>query len=77
MDENLAKHFFKQLITGIGYIHHKKILHRDIKLENILIDNLGELKITGFGLSKEIKDDGDKVESKLFGTPEYLAPETL
>jgi serine/threonine protein kinase len=37
LNEVLAKYLFKQIIEGIGYIHSKNILHRDIKLENIMI----------------------------------------
>ena len=40
-----------QLIRGLGYIHEKGIAHRDIKLENILLTNLGHLKICDFGVS--------------------------
>ena len=51
-DENLAKVLFKQIIEGIGYIHSKKVLHRDIKLDNILLDGKGYVKIADFGVSK-------------------------
>ena len=55
LDEPLAKFLFRQVIVGIGYLHKKGIIHRDIKLENILIDNEGCIKIADFGISKEIK----------------------
>jgi len=52
LDEETAKVLFKQVIEGIGYIHSKKILHRDIKLDNILLDGKGNVKIADFGVSK-------------------------
>ena len=54
MDEPLAKVLFKQIIEGIGYIHSKSILHRDIKLDNILLDGKGKVKIADFGVSKTV-----------------------
>ena len=54
-DEPLAKVLFKQIIEGIGYIHSKSILHRDIKLDNILLDGKGRVKIADFGVSKTVK----------------------
>ena len=55
LNETLAKYLFKQIIEGIGYIHSKNILHRDIKLENILLDDKGHIKIADFGVGKQIK----------------------
>ena len=55
LNETLAKYLFKQIIEGIGYIHSKSILHRDIKLENILLDDKGHIKIADFGVGKHIK----------------------
>lgn len=55
LNEVLAKYLFKQIIEGIGYIHSKNILHRDIKLENILLDDKGHIKIADFGVGKAIK----------------------
>ncbi|ODV94762.1 hypothetical protein PACTADRAFT_69742 [Pachysolen tannophilus NRRL Y-2460] len=50
------KYLFKQLLTGINYLHEKRIMHRDIKGSNILIDKFGTLKITDFGLARKMKN---------------------
>ena len=55
LKEDVAKSVFKQIIDGIGYCHGKNILHRDIKLDNILLAWNGEVKIGDFGVSKVVK----------------------
>lgn len=50
-------------------------MHRDLKLENILVDDKGYLKIIDYGLAKII--DGDELAQSYCGTPEYLAPEMV
>ena len=56
LDEEKGKIIFRQVVEGIGHCHENKILHRDIKLDNILLDcNLG-VKICDFGVSRFIKE---------------------
>ena len=52
LKEDVAKSIFKQMINGLAYCHSKNILHRDIKLDNILLSATGEIKICDFGVSK-------------------------
>ena len=73
LSETVSKIIFKQLIEGLKYIHHKKIVHRDIKLDNILIDLTNTIKICDFGVSRRIS--GDEVMHEHCGTPAYIAPE--
>ena len=75
LDEDVAKVIFRQIIEGLGYIHRKRILHRDIKLDNILLDGKGNVKIADFGVSKLVKP-GDVMHEQS-GTPAYIAPEIL
>ena len=60
---------------AIGHLHSKSIIHRDLKLENILVDEEGYLKIIDFGLAKILKED--ETTDTFCGTPEYLAPEMV
>jgi serine/threonine protein kinase len=74
LSEQTAKFIFKQIILAIQFIHSKKIIHRDIKLDNILIDLDNKIKLCDFGVSKFLNS------TKLFdqcGTPAYIAPEIL
>jgi serine/threonine protein kinase len=75
LKEDVAKSLFKQIIEGIGYCHSKNILHRDIKLDNILLAWNGEVKIGDFGVSKVVKKG--EVMNEQCGTPAYIAPEIL
>jgi len=52
LKEPVAKILFKQIIEAIGYIHTRNIVHRDIKLDNILLDGKGNVKIGDFGVSR-------------------------
>ena len=73
ISEPTAKIIFKQIVKGLQYIHKKKIVHRDIKLDNILIDLTNTIKICDFGVSR-ILEPGD-VMYEHCGTPAYIAPE--
>ena len=53
LKEPYAQKIFKQIIDGLCYIHSKLIAHRDIKLDNILLDGRGNVKIGDFGVSKQ------------------------
>ena len=57
LSEEEARKFFRQLITGIKYIHDQNICHRDIKPENLLLDKDMHIKISDFGLSAYIGED--------------------
>ena len=73
--EKTARILYRQLIQGIKYIHSKGIVHRDIKLENILLDLNNIVKICDFGVGK-LTQKGQKLLDQC-GTPVYMAPEII
>jgi 5'-AMP-activated protein kinase catalytic alpha subunit len=54
LEEVEARRIFKQIVYGIAHCHCRSVLHRDIKLDNILLDNEGDVKICDFGVSRVI-----------------------
>lgn len=71
-----AREIFKQLVEGVAAIHANSILHRDLKLENVLIDaQLQTIKLCDFGISRVVETGA--VMTEQCGTPAYLAPEVL
>lgn len=64
-----------QIVNGLLYLRAKRVLHRDIKLENILIGADFRIKICDFGISKRV--DGTTKITEHIGTPAYIAPEVI
>lgn len=76
LEESEAKRMFKQVISAVNYMHQKSIVHRDIKLENILLDDSNtNIKLIDFGFSIYIPSD--KKLSIFCGTPQYMSPEIV
>lgn len=76
-DEDTARKYFRQLISGVHYCHQQGIAHRDIKPENLLLDDNGTLKISDFGLSNLQPSNKSGLLQTVCGTPNYVAPEVL
>lgn len=70
-----TKHIFRQVLYGLAHCHCRSVMHRDIKLDNILLDSNSNIKIWDFGIAKII-GRGVRVREQ-WGTPAYLAPEIM
>ncbi|CCE62755.1 hypothetical protein TPHA_0D01140 [Tetrapisispora phaffii CBS 4417] len=76
LKESKACTIFAQLISGVSYIHSKGLVHRDLKLENLLLDKAGNLLITDFGFVNEVTKT-NKLMHTPCGSPCYAAPELV
>jgi serine/threonine protein kinase len=70
---DVGRFYLAEVILAIEYIHSFDIIYRDLKPENLLLDQNGHVKITDFGFAKKVEDR----TFTLCGTPEYLAPEII
>ncbi|KAF7700549.1 putative cell cycle serine/threonine-protein kinase CDC5 like protein [Cucumispora dikerogammari] len=73
--KNLVKRLGKQIFEALIYMHSHSVVHRDIKLSNILMDSERNIKIGDFGLAALVSS-GEK-KTTICGTPNYIAPEVL
>lgn len=77
LKEKDAAKLFSQLISGVWYIHQKKIVHRDLKLENLLLDRQRNVIITDFGFANRFEHRADDLMQTSCGSPCYAAPELV
>ncbi|KAF9583760.1 Suppressor of Sensor Kinase (SLN1) [Lunasporangiospora selenospora] len=91
-DEKVIKVYTLQLLKGLAYLHHRNVVHRDVKPDNVLLDHLGNIKFVDFGAAKVLaknqrtRTHGRSVAgsvlvgvgaNSLNGTPMYMAPEVI
>ncbi|NXH20459.1 PLK4 kinase, partial [Bucco capensis] len=72
--EEEARHFLRQITTGMLYLHSHGILHRDLTLSNVLLTSNMDVKIADFGLATQLKMPHEK-HYTMCGTPNYISPE--
>lgn len=76
LSEEAARFYAAELLIALESLHNMDIVHRDIKPENVLLDGVGHLVLTDFGLAKEVTGLGDQAHSWC-GSEDYMAPEIL
>lgn len=77
LKEKDAQKLFAQLISGVDYLHKKHIVHRDLKLENLLLDKHRNIIITDFGFANRFNHATDDLMATSCGSPCYAAPELV
>jgi len=76
-NERMAASMMEKMLSAVTYCHHHGVVHRDIKLDNIMYESDaedGELKLIDFGFAADVKKGGEGMWDQL-GTPSYMAPE--
>ncbi|OWZ13565.1 NEK protein kinase [Phytophthora megakarya] len=76
LSESAIMRIFIQIVLALQYLHEHRILHRDLKPKNILLDGDDIVKLTDFGVSKMLQSTFDCAKT-VTGTPHYMAPELL
>lgn len=76
-DDQLIRHLTKQVLEGLAYLHSKGILHRDMKADNLLLDNDGVCKISDFGISRKSNNIYSNSDMTMRGTVFWMAPEMV
>uniref|UniRef100_A0A8C2S9E6 Dynactin subunit 5 n=1 Tax=Capra hircus TaxID=9925 RepID=A0A8C2S9E6_CAPHI len=76
LTEPEARYYLRQIVLGCQYLHGNRVIHRDLKLGNLFLNEDLEVKIGDFGLATKVEYDGERKKT-LCGTPNYIAPEVL
>jgi serine/threonine protein kinase len=77
LPETQLKYYFLQIVSAIDYLHNvKRVAHRDLKLENVMLDSYHNVKLIDFGLGHEFSES-EREFTTICGSPPYLAPELI
>ncbi|KAH8075943.1 MAP kinase kinase kinase [Aureococcus anophagefferens] len=79
LDDDVNRRYLEHCLRGLVYLHEHRVVHRDVKGENVLISDTGVAKLADMGASKRIHAEGTLLdtESSLKGTPYFMAPEQM
>jgi eukaryotic-like serine/threonine-protein kinase len=75
LDPQEALAYAIEIARGLTVAHNRNMVHRDIKPQNVLIDSEGRAKLTDFGISRQLEQDGMTATGRVLGTTDYVAPE--
>jgi serine/threonine-protein kinase len=75
LDATEALAYGVEVAQGLSVAHEREMVHRDVKPQNVLIDATGRAKLTDFGISRQLNDEGVTATGKVIGTTDYVAPE--
>ncbi|HWM63723.1 MAG TPA: protein kinase, partial [Solirubrobacterales bacterium] len=75
LDPQEAIAYAIEVARGLGVAHARNMVHRDIKPQNVLIDEEGRAKLTDFGISRQLEQAGVTATGRVLGTTDYVAPE--
>ena len=75
LDTQEALAYAIEIARGLSVAHARQMVHRDIKPQNVLIDEEGRAKLTDFGISRQLEQDGMTATGRVLGTTDYVAPE--
>ncbi|XP_048386409.1 hormonally up-regulated neu tumor-associated kinase homolog A isoform X2 [Stegostoma tigrinum] len=77
LEEKEVRKYTRQILSAVEHLHRHTIVHRDLKIENFLLDENNNIKIVDFGLSNTLKSDSQELLNTQCGSPAYAAPELL